>query len=307
MIDQAYLDSIIKEYKRYTIEGQVADYIPELKKMNRGDLGISIYDGEKVFSSGNWNTKFTIQSVSKPLVLMLALIDQGEEKIFELVGKEPTGDPFNSMLRLETYTFKKPLNPMINAGAVTISSLIKGKDNEEKVDRILKFIRLLADNEDIHVNEDVFISEKETGNRNRSLGYFLKDIRSIEGDVEEVLDLYFMQCSIEITTLDIAKIGSIIANDGFNKKTGEQLIPRKYAKIAKTFMLTCGMYDESGQFAIDVGIPSKSGVGGGIMSSSPNKYGIGVYGPALNQKGNSVAGMRMLERISKDFDMSIFL
>ncbi|MCD6435843.1 MAG: glutaminase A, partial [Clostridiales bacterium] len=202
---------------------------------------------------------------------------------------------------------KKPLNPMINAGAITISSLIKGKDNEEKISRILGFIRLLADNDKISLNEDVFKSEKETGNRNRSLGYFLKDIRCIKGNVEEILDLYFMQCSIEINTLDLAKIGLVIANDGFNKKTGEQLIPKKYAKIIKTFMLTCGMYDESGKFAIDVGIPSKSGVGGGIMSSAPNKYGIGVYGPALNGKGNSVAGMRILERISKDFDLSIFL
>ncbi|MBN2260397.1 MAG: glutaminase A [Clostridiales bacterium] len=305
-MDKKYLDSIIKEYKHYTIEGQVADYIPELKKMERCDLGIAIIDRDNIFTAGEWEKKFTIQSVSKPIVLILALMDRGEDKIFELVGKEPTGDPFNSMVRLETYTMNKPLNPMINAGAISISSLIKGKDNEERLARILNFFRLLSDNESLEVNQDVFKSEKETGNRNRSLAYFLKDIHCIEGDVEEALDLYFMQCSIEVNTLDLAKIGLILANDGLNINTGEQLIPKKYAKIAKTFMLTCGMYDESGKFAIDVGIPSKSGVGGGIMSSVPQRYGIGVFGPSLNKKGNSVAGMRMLEKISKDYEMSIF-
>jgi glutaminase len=305
-MNREYLEKMVNKAKPYYVKGQVATYIPELSKKGPSDLGICISSEKGEVCAGNTTEVFTIQSVSKPIVLMLAMMDRGEEKVFDFVGKEPTGDPFNSMVRLETYTLNKPLNPMINAGAISIASLINGKDNGEKINRILDFMRMLSHNEAIHVNELVYNSEKMTGDRNRSLAYFLKSIDCLEGDVEEVLDLYFMQCSIEITALDLARIGRVIANDGWDCMSKKQVVPKKFARISKSFMLTCGMYDESGQFAIDVGIPSKSGVGGGVMSSVPGKWGIGVYGPSLDGKGNSVAGMKLLEFISKDFDMSIF-
>ena len=183
---------------------------------------------------------------------------------------------------------------------------IKGKNNEERFNRLLEFFRKLANNPDLGVNEDVFQSEKNTGDRNRAMGYFMKDLGSIKGSVEEVLDLYFRQCSIEVTCLDIANIGAFFANHGRDLKTGEQLVPVRYMHIVKTVMTTCGMYDASGEFAVNVGVPAKSGVGGGIMCAVPNRMGIGTFGPALDKKGNSIAGLNVLNELAKELQLSIF-
>jgi glutaminase len=239
-------------------------------------------------------------------VLRLALLDNGEKKVFEKVGKEPTGDPFNSIIRLETFDEHKPLNPMINAGAISVAGLIKGRDAEEKTSRILDFFKYLTGNEDIAINEEVYLSEKRTGNRNRSMAYFLKDIGNLEGEVEDTLDVYFKQCSIEVTTGDIAYIGALLANNGLDMGTGERKIPERYCKIAKSYMATCGMYDGSGEFAINVGIPAKSGVGGGIMCTVKDGMGIGVFGPALDRKGNSVAGIKLLEDLAERLELAIY-
>ena len=299
---------MLEDSRIYTSKGKVASYIPELSKSDPSKLGITIVscDGSKI-SSGDYNHKFTIQSISKPLVLMLALMEYGEERVFSKVGKEPTGDPFNSLVRLETFTeWKKPFNPMINAGAIAITSLFEGKDNEEKLNKVLDFVRLLADNPHIKVNEDVYMSEKRTGHKNRAMAHYLKDLGVIEGDAEEVLDLYFKHCSIEASTEDLANIASVLACGGINIKRGERIIPRRISQIVNTLMTTCGMYDESGEFAVNVGFPSKSGVGGGILSVIPGKMGMAVYSPALDSKGNSYAGVKLLESISNKFDLSIF-
>lgn len=301
------LKEILNINRKYTNYGQVASYIPELKNAKRDDLGICIIDkNNNIYTAGSCNTKFTIQSISKPIVLAMALMDNDWSYVFSKVGMEPSGDPFNSIMKLETNDTKKPSNPMINAGAIVTTSLIKGNTPEEKEERMLKFFRKLANNESLGINYEVYKSEKMTGDRNRAMAYLLKNDGFIQGDVEEVLDLYFKQCSIEIDVVDLARIGINLAMYGIDVESGERLISERVSRMVKTFMITCGMYDASGEFAIKVGIPAKSGVGGGIMASVPNTMGIGVYGPALDKKGNSIAGVKVLEELSNRYKLNIF-
>lgn len=300
-----YLDSLVQACRDEASQGHVATYIPQLAGADPLGLGICIRTPEGILCSGDASVKFTMQSVSKPLVLLLALMDRGMESVFSKVGKEPSGDPFNSIIRLETYKKQKPYNPMINAGALAIAALIAGDTVDNRIQRVLDFIRRLAHNPDIKINPQVFASEKETGHRNRSITYFLKEIGNITGDPCDVLDLYFSQCAIEMTCHDLANIAMVLALDGKSYETGEQLAPREYVRIAKAYMMTCGMYDGSGEFAIEVGLPAKSGVGGGIMVTSQGKLGIGVYSPSLNEKGNPLAGLKMLKTLSEDYHLSV--
>lgn len=301
------LEAIVERNRHWTSQGEVASYIPELSKANRDALGICVVtlDGEE-YSAGDYETKFTMQSVSKIVTLMLAILDNGKENVFSKVGMEPTSSSFNSIVNLETKNLNKPLNPMINSGAIATTALIAGETPDEKIERILKFTRRISGNPDIYINEDVYRSEKETGHRNRSLAYFMKSTGVIDGDVEEALDVYFKQCSMEVTARDLARIGALLANDGILPWTGEKIVPREVARIVKTIMVTCGLYDASGKFAVHIGIPSKSGVGGGILSAVPGRMGIGVVGPALDAKGNSIAGVKVLEDLSREMDLSIF-
>ncbi len=302
------LKKLVDQSREWSEYGNVASYIPELAKINPDDLGISLYDIKKneIYCAGDSGIKFTIQSISKIITLMLALNENGEDEVFSKVGKEPTGDPFNSIIKLETYSKKKPFNPMINAGAIAITSLIKGKDNSEKFAKILNFFKKISGNNKLVVDNKVFKSEKETGDRNRSIAFFLKSLGVISGDVNDVLDLYFKQCSIMVSSKDIARVGAVLSNGGVAPWNGEEIISRHISKIINSFMVTCGLYDGSGRFAIQVGIPAKSGVGGGILCSVPGKYGIGVYGPALNRRGNSIAGIEVLKKLSQELDLSIF-
>ena len=301
------LNDIISSNKKYTSDGNVATYIPELKKANPNDLGICIIDKDNnIYCAGDYNKKFTIQSISKTIVLALALMDNEWNHVFSKVGMEPSGDPFNSIMKLETNDTKKPCNPMINAGAIVTTSLIKGKDLKEKEERMLKFFRKLAKNDNIGINKSVYESEKLTGDRNRAMGYLLKNDGVIDGNVEEILDLYFKQCSVEVDVVDLARIGLLFANYGIDIETGERVISENISRMVKTFMVTCGMCDASGEFALKVGIPAKSGVGGGIMASVPRRMGIGVFGPALDKKGNSIGGLRVLEDLSQKLELSIF-
>lgn len=301
------LKQLVEKYRRETENGKVANYIPELGKVDPNLLGISLYDTKgRLFEAGDCQHPFTIQSISKPIVLLLALLDNGESKVFEKVGKEPTGDPFNSIVRLETFNEKKPLNPMINAGAISVSSLIHGKDGNEKIQRILTFIKEITHNQGITINESVYESELKTGNRNRSMAYFLKDVGNIEGDVEDTLEVYFKQCSIMVTTRDLAYIGALLARNGRDIITNKQVLPVRYCSIVKSYMATCGMYDGSGEFAINIGIPAKSGVGGGIMCTVLDRMGIGVFSPALDLKGNSYAGIQVLQTLSEELSLSIY-
>lgn len=300
------LDTIIENNREWTSKGTVASYIPELAKANPNVLGICVttLDGKEYYS-GDYETKFTIQSISKVITLMLAILNNGIEYVFSKVGMEPTEFSFNSITNLEARPQKKPLNPMINAGAIATSSLISGKTSEEKFNNILNFTRKICENNLIDINKEVYKSEKATGDRNRALAYYMKSSGIIDGDVEEILDVYFKACSIEVTCKDIARIGAMLANEGV-LMNHERVISREACRIIKTIMVTCGMYDESGNFAVHIGIPAKSGVGGGIMAAVPRRMGIGVVGPALDPKGNSIGGIRVLENLSKELDLSIF-
>ncbi|MDW8799891.1 glutaminase A [Clostridium sp. A1-XYC3] len=301
------LEGLVENNRVYTAGGKVASYIPELGKANKDSLGIWIttLQGEEYFA-GDFEERFTIQSISKVITLMLAILDNGKEYVFKKVGMEATADAFNSIINLETKNPQRPLNPMINSGAIATVSLIAGDGRDNTFERILKFTRKITGNPDININEDVYHSESITGDRNRALAYFMKSTGVIENDVEDVLDVYFKQCSIEGTCKDIARVGAVLANNGVLPWSGERIIPVYVARIVKTIMLTCGMYDASGDAAVKIGIPCKSGVGGGILAAAPGRMGIGVFGPALDQKGNSSGGMRLLEELSKELDLSIF-
>lgn len=302
----AALQELVLHTRKECPGGKVADYIPELAHAPGDALGITVHTmNGRTISAGDCSLSFTLQSISKVFTLILALMDNGDD-IFRKVGMEPTGDNFKSMLKLELVEPGKPFNPMINAGAIVISSLVRGASPDEKHERILDFIRLLAGDPTIDYNRKVYESESLTANRNRSLAYFLKDNRILEGDVEEHLDVYFRHCAIEANCGHLARMALIMAADGVDPATGARLIPRRYVQIAKTFMVTCGMYNASGEFAIKVGMPAKSGVSGSILAIAPGRAGIGVIGPALNEKGNSLAGVRLLEELSERYDLSIF-
>ncbi|WP_066289550.1 glutaminase A [Bacillus sp. FJAT-29937] len=301
------LQRIVNNVFSLTEEGKVADYIPALAKANKSDLSIAIYkSNNECLYAGTYTKKFTLQSISKVLVLAIALQDRGVDYVFDRVGMEPTGDPFNSISKLETSIPSKPLNPMINAGALAVTNMIKGENEAERWDRILQFVRCLGNKKDLTYDEEVAASELETAWLNRSLCYFMKQHKVIEGDIEELMKLYTKQCAIEMNCFDLARIGAVFALNGVDPETGERLLPLEIARICKTFMVTCGMYNASGEFAIKVGIPAKSGVAGGILAVVPEKFGIGIFGPSLDEKGNSIAGIKLLEELAVQYNFSIF-
>ncbi|ANE47682.1 glutaminase [Paenibacillus swuensis] len=306
---QDWLTEVVDISRVFASQGEVAAYIPELLKAPHDTLGICIIspDGQTI-SAGDVDFELTLQSISKVFTLILALMDLGEAHVFSKVGKEPTGDDFNSMLKLELVEPGIPFNPLINAGAIVISALIQGQSPQHKSERILNFFRLISGNATLEVDEEVFMSEAAHAHRNRSLAYFLKDngVLTDQDDVEEILEIYFRHCSIKVTCSDMARMALVLANEGVDPASGESLIPRRYVQIAKTFMITCGMYNASGEFAIGVGLPAKSGVSGGILTLVPGKYGIGIVGPALNSKGNSVAGVHLIELLSRRQKWSMF-
>lgn len=306
MITEEILNEALDYGKVFVTTGETAQYIPELRHVNKYRLGICAMtlDG-KVYEAGDTHVSFTIQSISKMVSLLLAIQDCGMEYLFhDKVGSEPTGDPFNSIAKLETKP--RPFNPFINAGAITVASCIKGKDSDDKFERFLTFVRKLCNNQEISLNQEVYESEKLTGDRNRALAYYLKASGILEGNVEECLDFYFKMCSVNVTAYDVAYMSLVLANHGVDPNTGEELVPKKHAKAVRALMLTCGMYDGSGEFAMTVGFPAKSGVGGGIAVPLVGCMGIGVFGPSLDEKGNSAGGIKMLEYLSKKLDYSLF-
>ncbi|MGG7178555.1 glutaminase A [Clostridium paraputrificum] len=301
------LETLVEKNRVHGQKGKLASYIPGLLKADPNDLGIAIVDlqGRK-YCAGECEKNFTIQSISKVVSLILALGDNGRANVFKKVNVEPAGEGFNSIVDLEIKDEARPYNPMINAGAIATTALIYGESEEDKFNRILEFMRKATNNDNIKISEEVYISEKLTGDRNRALAYFMKSNGMLEGNVEEILDLYFRQCSIEANAVDLAMFGSVLSNDGVTPWSNERLMSRETCRIVKTIMVTCGMYDASGEFAVHIGIPAKSGVGGGILATVPRKMGIGVYGPALDAKGNSLAGLQLLQDLSEELDLSIF-
>ena len=300
--DNRVYDIFNKE--RDCCEGHLASYIPELAKINPNLKALSIITSEKEeINIGNYNYKFTIQSISKIFLLALALIDNSEEEVFSKISVEPTGDPFNSTLRLETN--QKVFNPFINAGALASASMIKGKNAEEKIERLKKFISNFTDREDIDIDRDIYESEYKTANKNRAISYLLKSIGVLENDVEENLSFYTMACSITLSTRDLAKAGLVLASRGVNLK-GERVLSSKICKIMIALMTTCGMYDHSGSFATSVGIPAKTGVSGGILGVVPKRMGICSFSPVITNQGNSIIGVEIYKDLSDIYELNIF-
>lgn len=298
------LERLVEKNKEKSKYGRVADYIPALSHANPQDLGICIMDIDgRTYCQGSYKKKFTIQSISKVLALALALEDRGREAVFENLGVEGSDETFNSFYKLDLEDQAKPANPMINSGALVTSSLIHGQ-GDERFNRLLKLIQDILGDSSISYNKEVYGSEKETGDKNRAMAYLLKSKGLIEGNVEEVLDAYFKQCSIELDCQDLAKLGMFFAKKG--KSQGKRLCQEATINIITAIMNNCGMYNCSGQYAIDVGIPSKSGVGGGILGQVPNKYGIGIYGPALDNFGNSIGGYSLMKDLSQELKLSLF-
>ncbi len=289
--------------RKFLPEGKPADYIPELGKADPNEIGICIYtiDGERI-ACGDTDKRFTMQSISKVVTLAMALQTFGFDEVFSHALMEPSGDAFNSILKLDMAS-NRPYNPMINAGAIEVISLLAPKFCFED---LIAYARMLCMDVDIQLNEDVYHSEYLTGDRNRAIGYLLKSKGVLQGDVLKTVDLYFRMCSLNVNARSLAGLGLTLANGGTNPVNGKKLIDARTARVIKTLMLTCGMYDGSGEFAVKAGIPAKSGVGGGIMASAEGRMGFGTYGPSLDAKGNSIGGTRMLEYLSDELNLHIF-
>lgn len=300
---QKILDNAYAQARQVLGEGRVASYIPELAKADPSNLGacVLLKDGTE-YGIGDYNIPFTMQSISKTFSLIQALQTAGYEKVFSIVGMEPTGDSFDSILQLEQKDWR-PFNPMINAGAIAVVSAIEG---DHIFEEFVELVKKLCGDDNIMLNESVYHSEDMTGNRNRSIAYLLQSRNVLFRSPTETLDDYFRMCSVMVTAKNLAHYARVLANDGIDPTSGERLVDSNIVRTVKTLMLFCGMYDESGQYAMKVGMPSKSGVGGGIMAVGKDGSGIATYGPVLNKKGNSVGGIRIMEILSRELQTYIF-
>jgi len=301
---QAYLERLHEQFAGLTT-GQVASYIPELAKADPAAFGIVIatVDGH-VYEVGATRQGFTIQSISKPLVYGVALEDRGEPRVRQAIGVEPSGDAFNS-ISLEPGT-GRPLNPMINAGAIATSSLVAGPNREARLARVVGAMSAYA-GRSLAIDESVFESERSTGHRNRAIGHMLRNYDIIEEDPEPALELYFKQCSVLVDCRDLALIGATLANSGVNPVSGQRAVRTEFIGPILSVMTTCGVYDFTGEWVYRVGMPAKSGVGGGIVAVLPGQLGIGVFSPALDERGNSVRGVKVCESISGDLGLHFLL
>ena len=299
-------DAIQACWKRID-EGQVATYIPVLAKVDPYQLGVCLYnvDSGKKGCAGASNVRFAIESVSKVIALLYAIERLGLTTVEDQVGTRQTGFAFDTILNMEITKETKPLNPFVNSGAILVSSLIEEEDHLSPFDQILNFTREICNDPQITLNEEIYQSELRTGDMNRSLAYYLKAKETLANDVTTSLETYFKQCSMMVTCESLANLGAVLANDGIAPWNGERLISSDAATYTKSVMMTTGLYNQSGTYSVKIGVPTKSGVGGGLVASAP-KYGIGIFSPALDQAGNSVAGLALLEMISRELDLDIF-
>jgi len=300
---QIYLDDIHARICAID-SGKLADYIPELGKADPKWFGISVVTLDGVaYSSGDALRPFTIQSISKPFIYGAALADRGRNFVSTRVGVEPSGDAFNS-ISLNPQT-GAPMNPMINAGAISSTSMVAGEDASAQWQRIEQVIDGFVGRK-IAIDEAVYRSESETGFRNRAIAWMLKNFGIIDGDPMALLENYFRQCSLLVTCQDLAYMAATLANHGVHPLTGKIALPAEHVERVLSVMTTCGMYDYSGSWLYEVGMPAKSGVGGGIIAVVPGRFGIGIFSPLLDEKGNSVRGIETCKQISRDFDLHVY-
>lgn len=300
------LPLIADEVRPLLGEGRVADYIPALARIDPRKFGVAVItlDGE-LFTAGDAEEPFSIQSVSKVFTLTMALEKAGNA-LWARVGREPSGTPFNSIVQLERET-GIPRNPFINAGAIVVADVIvAGRQPAEAVAEIRDFARLLACDGAVDIDPEVARSEAETGFRNASLANFMKSFGNIEGPVACCLETYFHHCALRMSCAQLARAGLFLAAAGLDPLTGRRIVMAERAKRINALMLTCGHYDASGDFAFRVGLPGKSGVGGGILAVAPRAAAIAVWSPGLNASGNSLAGSYALEILSRETGWSIF-
>lgn len=297
---------ISEEMAAETERGKVADYIPPLARIDPNMFALTVVTGDgEVISGGDAQTRFSIQSVSKVFTLALGLGRLGD-RLWARVGREPSGDPFNSIVQLE---FEKglPRNPFINSGAIVVTDCILGSFvPKEALAEILQFVRFLASDEDIAIDPAVARAEQATGYRNVALANFMRSFGTITGPPEQTLGVYFHHCAIAMTTEQLAASGRFLAFDGCLSPGGSRAISARMARQINTLMLTCGHYDGSGEFAFRVGLPGKSGVGGGILAVVPGQASIACWSPGLNAVGNSRLASRALEQLALRAGWSVF-
>ncbi len=297
---------IADEMRRRTDRGDVATYIPELAHVDPNRFGISIVDADgRVAAAGDCDRPFSIQSISKVFTLALALGKVGDH-LWNRVGREPSGSRFNSIVQLE-YEQGIPRNPFINAGAIAVTdAIVSGHQPREALGEILRFVQFLADDPTIAIDKAVAASEQRTGFRNRALANYMKSFGVIENPVDFTLGVYFHHCAIEMNCRQLAMAGRFLAQFGHNPTTGFSVVHPERARRINALMLTCGHYDGSGEFAYRVGLPGKSGVGGGILAIAPGRASIAVWSPGLDKSGNSHLGGIALEVLAKRLGWSIF-
>ncbi|MDT0689449.1 glutaminase [Salegentibacter sp. F188] len=301
---QKILDSINEEMSYRDVTGQVASYIPELAKVNPKKFGMHLYCGQNQhYGFGDHEENFSVQSITKVFTLAMTMKIMGED-LWKRVDVEPSGNPFNSLTQLEQES-GIPRNPFINAGALVISDILVDHLDDPKAE-LLAFVRKITGDDEIQYDGTIAASEKSTGYRNIALVNYMKALGNIKCDVEPILDFYFHQCSLAMSCKDLAKAFMIFANKGNILETGENILKPESVKRINALMQTCGFYDEAGEFSFEVGLPGKSGVGGGIVAIHPDNYSVAVWSPILNPKGNSELGMKALERLTTLTGVSVF-
>ncbi|MCP1726781.1 glutaminase [Natronospira proteinivora] len=300
------LNNITRDLADHDLRGQVADYIPQLAQVSPQHFGISVATPEgALYSAGDVSQPFSIQSISKVFALTLALGKRGDG-IWEYVGREPSGDPFNSIVQLE-HESGKPRNPFINAGALAVvDAIMMGHEPKEVLAEILSFIRFLSDDASIYFDHEVAASELEHKHRNASLAHFMKSFGKLQHDVDKILGTYSHQCALAMNCEQLARAGLFLVSDGINQVSGSRVVSAQRARRINSLMMMCGHYDGSGEFAYRVGLPGKSGVGGGILAIAPGKGSIAVWSPGLDTVGNSLLGTKALEMFTQNTGWSVF-
>ncbi|MGM0838227.1 MAG: glutaminase A [Bacillota bacterium] len=306
-LSNEFIEEVVKACRPFASRGRVIDHIPDLDQSHLTNLGVTIVtlDGE-IYSAGEDQDSFSFQSISKVVLLLMALEDFGKDIVFQKVGMEPTDDLFNSISHLEEYEGSRPHNPLINSGAIATASLIKGSTVGDRFERVLEFLQKITEDSKIDMSEEVYRAECKNGARNKALAYFMESTGVLSNqESDDALDLYNRVNSIEINSLALAKIGCFLSNHGRLIGRKKQIIQPENVRTVKAIMLTSGMYNESGTYAVEVGFPLKSGVSGGIVGTVPGRMGIGIIGPAINKKGNSCAGGEALRILSSDLELSL--
>jgi glutaminase len=300
----SFLSELVNKYRPET-SGRTASYIPELENVKHDLFALAVVTNNgEIFQAGDFTHKFTLQSASKPFIYGMALEERGREFIRSHVGVEPSGEAFNSIVELEKHTHR-PYNPMINSGAIAVSSFIDDQNGIKKLDRVLNVFSEYAGH-DIFIDNSVFESEKKTAHRNRSIAHLLRHFDIVGDNIEESLDLYFKQCSILFDTTDLAFMAATLANGGVQPKTQKRVIKKEFVQDILSLMFTCGMYDSAGEWAYTVGLPAKSGVSGCLLAVVPGVLGIAAFSPLIDKQGHSIRSMMAIRELVEHYKLNIF-